>query len=103
MVEAPDRFPAITTARAGPDGTVCVQRIGDVAAIDPLALNASDRSDFFGGARRDVLDGSGRYLGTITLLDRLRIFRIVGDAIYGAQRDDDGVEHVVRLRLTRGK
>lgn len=101
QVDAPERFPAVTAARAGPDGTIWVQRMGPVEAIDPMAINAPDRADFFGGQTWDVLDDAGRFLGSITLPPRFRIFHITSDAIYGAARDDDGVERVVRLALHR--
>lgn len=101
MVEAPPLLPAITTVRAGPRGTLWVQRMGDVALADPMALNASERADFFGGPAWDVLDGEGRYLGTLALPPRFRVFRITDAAILGAVRDDDGVERVVRLALRR--
>lgn len=102
MVEAPPRFPAITAVKPGPDGTIWVQRMGPAATIDPMAVNAPDRADFFGGTTWDVLDRDGVRLGSIAMPPRFRIFRITSDAIYGAARDDDGVEHVVRLRLRRG-
>lgn len=70
-------------------------------SADPMALNASERADFFGGADWDVLDGEGRYLGTPTLPPRFRVFRITADAVLGAARDEDGVERVVRLELRR--
>ncbi|HSA54704.1 MAG TPA: 6-bladed beta-propeller [Gemmatimonadaceae bacterium] len=102
QTEAPPAFPAITAVKAGPDGTIWVQRMGSVATIDPMAINAPDRAEFFGGDTWDVLDGDGRWLGTIELPGRFRIMRITDDAIYGAARDDDGVERVLRLRLRRG-
>jgi hypothetical protein len=40
-------------------------------------------------------------MGTLVLPSRFRIFRIVDDAIYGAARDENGVERVLRLRLRR--
>lgn len=102
MVEAPPLFPSITAVRAGPGGTIWVQRMGDVAAIDPMAINAAERSDFFGGATWDVLEGDGSYAGSIELPPRFRVFRISNGAIYGAARDEDGVERVMRLVLQRG-
>jgi hypothetical protein len=101
MVEAPERLPAITAVRAGPDGTTWVQRMGPVSSIDPMAINAPDRPDFFGGPVWDVLDRDGRFMGTLVLPSRFRIFRIVDDAIYGAARDENGAERVLRLRLRR--
>ena len=102
MVEAPPIFPSITAVRAGPGGTIWVQRMGDVASIDPMAINAAERSDFFGGSTWDVLEGDGSYAGSIELPPRFRIFRVTDDAIYGAARDEDGVEQVLRLALRRG-
>jgi hypothetical protein len=102
QVEAPPRFPAITAVKAGPDGSIWVQRMGPVRAIDPMAINAPDRADFLGGSIWDVLDKDGHRLGAITLPARFRIFRILPDAVYGAARDDNGVEHIERLRLQRG-
>lgn len=101
QVEAPPRFPAITTVRAGPDNTIWVQRMGPVESIDPMAINAPDRADFLGGSTWHVLDSSGAFIGAIELPGRFRIFRVVGDAIYGAARDDDGVERIVRLKVQR--
>ena len=101
QVEAPPHFPAITTVRAGPDGTTWVQQMGPVESVDPMAINAPDRADFLGGPTWHVLDSDGRFLGAIELPKRFRIFRMRGDAIYGAARDDDGVERIVRLRISR--
>lgn len=100
-VEAPLFFPAITTVRTGPDNTLWVQRMGALADIDPMAINAPDRADFFGGPVWDVLDHEGRFLGTLTLPARFRIFRITADYIYGAARDESGIERILRLRLYR--
>jgi hypothetical protein len=41
-------------------------------------------------------------MGAIEMPRRFRSFRMTDDAIYGAARDDDGVERIVRLRLNRG-
>jgi hypothetical protein len=38
----------------------------------------------------------------IQLPPRFRILRMKDDAIYGAARDVDGVERIVRLRLSTG-
>jgi hypothetical protein len=102
QVEAPAQFPAITAVRAGPRRTIWVQLMGPVETIDPMAINAPDRADFFGGSTWHVLDSSGVFLGAITLPDRFRIFRVVDDVIYGAARDDDGVERIVRVRVAAG-
>jgi hypothetical protein len=100
QVDAPPQFPAITTVRAGPQGTIWVQLMGPVESIDPMAINAPDRADFLGGSTWHVLDSSGTFMGPIELPRRFRIFRMADDVIHGAARDDDGVERIVRLRLT---
>ena len=100
QVEAPLRFPAITAVRAGPRGTIWVQLMGSVENIDPMAINAPDRADFLGGSTWHVLDSTGAFFGKLDLPRRFRLFRSMDDALYGAARDDDGVERIVRLRLT---
>ena len=103
QVEAPPHFPAITAVRAGPRGTIWVQQMGPVESIDPMALNAPDRADFLGGSTWHVLDSSGAFMGAIDLPRRFRIFRMAEDAVYGAARDDDGVERILRLGLRIGQ
>ena len=100
QVEAPPVFPAISTVRAGPRGTIWVQLMGPVESIDHMAINARDRADFLGGSTWHVLDSSGRFRGAIELPPRFRIFRVTDDALYGTARDDDGVERIVKLRLS---
>ena len=102
QVEAPRTFPAITTVRAGPRGTIWVQLMGSVESIDPMAINAPDRADFFGGSTWHVLDAAGEFLGAVELPRRFRIYRVTEEALYGAARDDDGVERIVRVRVTAG-
>jgi hypothetical protein len=101
QVTAPESFPAITAVRAGPDGTIWVQLMGAVETIDPMAMFAPDRADFLGGQTWHVLDRDGVFLGAIEMPPRFRIFRIVDDAIYGAARDSNDVERILRLRLQR--
>ena len=103
QVEAPRTFPSITTVRAGPDGTIWVQLMGPVETIDPMAINAPDRADFLGGSTWHVLDSSGAFLGAIELPRRFRIFRMRDNMIYGAARDDNGVERILRLRVSTGQ
>lgn len=97
----PERLPAITSVRGGPDGTLWVQRMADAASIHPMALNTPDPPVGFGGGSWDVLDPEGRYLGTVELPLRFRLTRIRSDAVYGVLRDGMDVEKVARLRLER--
>ena len=98
-VEPPARLPAVTSVAAGPHGTVWVQRLGDVADVHPMALNTPDPPTGWGGGTWDVLDARGRFLGSVELPPRLRVLRIVGDAVYGVRTDALDVEHVVRVRV----
>ena len=100
-VEAADPLPTLTSVRAGPDGTVWVQRMGAVEDVHPMALNSPDPPVAFGGPTWDVLDRDGRYLGSVDLPPAFRVVRITEDAIYGIQWDDFGVQRLVRLRLRR--
>lgn len=100
-VVAPQVFPAITGIRGGPDNTLWVQRMGDITAVDPMSINATDRSDWLGGPEWDVFDGDGRHLGTIVLPHRMRITHITDTHVYGVRKDAMDVERVVRLVLQR--
>jgi hypothetical protein len=97
----PEHLPAITALRSGPDGTLWVQQMGSVALTDPFAVNASDRTGWLGGPIWHVLDTQGRYLGAVELPARFNLLRITNDALYGVLKDDQDVEHVVRLTLHR--
>jgi hypothetical protein len=97
----PEFLPAFTALRAGPGGTLWVQLTRDVASIDPMALNAQDRTAWLGGPTWHVLDAEGRFLGEVTLPPRTAVLRIKENAIYGVQKDEQDVEHVVRLDLEK--
>jgi hypothetical protein len=97
----PEHLPAITALRSGPDGTLWVQQMGDIALLDPFAVNASDRTGWLGGPIWHVLDVQGRFLGAIELPARFNLLRITDDALFGVLKDVQDVEHVVRLTLLR--
>ena len=46
-----ETVPAVTGVRSGPEGTVWVQRMGEVGAVRPFALNSPDHPEWLGGAR----------------------------------------------------
>lgn len=100
-VESPEWLPAITGIHAGPENTIWVQRMGDVASIDPMSINANDRVDGLGGPQWDVFDVQGERLGMVRLPDRFRIRRIVGETVYGVAKDALDREAVTRLRLVQ--
>ena len=98
----PSLLPAVTSVRGGPEGTLWVQRMGDVRDVHPMTLNGSDPPTGFGGREWDVMDAQGRYLGSVELPPRFRLLTITGDALYGVRRGELDVEEVLRLRLERG-
>jgi hypothetical protein len=97
-----ETLPALAALQAGPDETLWVQRMGDVAAIDPMVINTNDRTDGMGGRSWDVFDAGLRYLGSVELPARFRILRFRGDTIWGVRKDEFDVELVEWLELIRG-
>jgi len=95
----PDQLPGITGLLAGPDGTLWVQRMGEVGDIDPMAVNAPDRTSWLGGAIWDVFASDGHYLGIVRLPRGIRVTAIRGSRLYGIGRDESGADRVVRLAL----
>lgn len=47
----------------------------------------------------DVFDAEGRLLGAAQLPPRFTPLRTHGDAVYGVERDELGVNHVLRVRV----
>ncbi|HEU0016630.1 MAG TPA: 6-bladed beta-propeller [Longimicrobium sp.] len=47
-----------------------------------------------------VFDGDGRRVGTATLPRRVRLSAVRADRAYGVETDEDGVQRVVRFRVT---
>lgn len=100
-VDYPDHLPVLTTVRAGPEGTIWVQREGGMANVHPMALNTPDPPTGWGGEAWDVLDGDGVLQGTVALSPGTRVTRILPDRIVGVRRDALGQDVVVVWRLLR--
>jgi hypothetical protein len=98
----PPVLPVLTDLAAGPDGTLWVQRAGDLRAAHPMALNTPDPPRGWGGATWDVLDRDGRYLGAVEMPPRFRMTALGDDWILGVQADPRNVDAVVLLALHRG-
>jgi len=91
-----DFFPVYASLMGGPDNTLWVQRFPVemlAAADEQLDLENLTAPDW------DVFDGQGRLLGRVTLPERFNGMRVVGRSIYGVQRDELDVQHVVRLTM----
>ena len=100
-VPYPAVMPVLSTVRAGPAGTIWVQRVDGAADAHPMAINTPDPPTGWGGARWDVLDGNGAYLGTVTLSPRTRVTRVLDDRVVGVRWDELDREEVVVWRLVR--
>ena len=89
-------FPVYANLMAGPDNTLWVQHFPNIAATlesaEPDLQNLTS-PDW------DVFDSQGRLLGAVTLPERFNGVRAAGNAIYGVQRDELDVQHVVRLTV----
>ncbi|HSM04027.1 MAG TPA: hypothetical protein VK858_05375 [Longimicrobiales bacterium] len=101
-VVEPAVLPVLTDLAAGPDGTLWVQRAGDLRAAHPMATNTPDPPRGWGGATWDVLDREGRYLGSVELPPRFRLTALGEDVVLGVQADPRNVDAVVLLTLHRG-
>ena len=93
-------FPAFATLFGGPDGTLWVQRALQVSSFEPdeiagFGLHAIAAPEY------DIFDREGRYLGILTPPGDLSPFLSRGEYLYGVQRDDLGVQYVVRHRVAR--
>jgi len=98
-VISPDRMPAVTALVGDPDGSLWVQRMGEVSSVHPMALNAPEPPRGWGGTHWDILDGEGRWIRSVTLPARFRLMVIQGGFLFGVQRTGLDEEMVVRMRI----
>lgn len=95
-MEFADHYPAFAQLLLGPEGTLWVQRIQTADQVqDPADFDPQD----LGSPDWDVFDGEGRYLGVVTMPGRFQPLRLVGDVLYGVERDEYDVQSVVGYRL----
>src|SRR5690606_18419581 len=97
LVEFADDYPAYASILGGPDNTIWVQhvRTADQVEREGGTFDAQD----MGAPDWDVFDDDGRFLGTLTLPARFQPLRVIGQHVYGVQRDELDVQYVVRLRI----
>jgi len=95
-----ETWPAFTQLRAGPDGTLWVQRIRNFDDLTDEQLESFNPTLDQGSATWDVFDSEGKYLGVIELPDRFTPFTVNGDLCYGVLRDDFDVQYVLVLQIT---
>ena len=95
-----DHYPVFASLFGGPNGSVWVQHARDVSSLEVDDMARFDVRAF-GASRWDVLDHEGRFLGTIETPAGFDPIVSTDEAIYGVERDDLGVQYVVRLRVLR--
>jgi hypothetical protein len=97
-VDVPERLPAFTDLHAGQD-VFWVQRMGAVGD-DPSFVNVALNNAWLGGHEWDVFDADGRFRGTVSVPDGVRITRIIPGGALGLHKDSLGVHRVVRLGVS---
>lgn len=90
MWPVPDRKPAHSRLLAGPDGQLWV---GAAA----LSMYLEEPVSW------DVFDGDGRWLGTVAMPDRFRLYHIGRDDVTGVWSDDSDVEHIRVYPIIRSR
>ena len=96
-MEFAEHYPAFAQLLLGPSGTLWVQRIQTAGQVeDPAEFDPQD----LGSADWDVFDAEGRYLGMVTMPTRFQPVRLVGDVLYGVERDEFDVQSVVGYRVS---
>lgn len=96
-----EQFPIFTSLHSGPDGTIWVQRFENIAATSGIDESGFSPEYDVGAKEWDVFDATGRFLGVVEMPSRFTAFQFVGEEIYGVQRDELDVQHVLKLSLNR--
>jgi hypothetical protein len=95
-----EHYPVYAELFGGPDGTIWVRHAKDVSSMNDSDLEAFDVRAV-GASTYDVFDSEGRFMGVVATPDGFEPLRSRGEYVYGVDRDDLGVENVVRLRVLR--
>jgi hypothetical protein len=95
-----DTYPVLPSVVAHRDGEVWVQRVRGVDAMADGVGGDFDPQDL-GDRHWDVFDAAGRYLGVLSFPERFAFMRVVGNRVYGVERDSLDVQRIVRMRVVR--
>ncbi|MGH7926511.1 MAG: hypothetical protein ACREQV_01790 [Candidatus Binatia bacterium] len=95
----PERLPAFTGFTAGPEGTIWVRGVSPIDSMTAHVLQPRLPLREFWSSTWEIFSRNGRFLGEITLPLNFTLHTIEGSYIYGVERDDWGVQRVVRLRI----
>lgn len=99
IVNFAEYYPAFLQFLSGPEGTIWVQHVADIAAMSDEELANFNPLLSLGGSRWDVFEDEGRFLGPLQMPTRFQPVRFENDRIYGIWRDDLDVQHVMVLRV----
>lgn len=99
----PSAKPFFTDVLVGRDGTIWVLR--ELASRPRVSIQATRRDSepqvtWSADREFDVFAPDGRYYGRVPAPEHATIRVIDGTTLWGVVRDDDGVESIVRYRLT---
>jgi hypothetical protein len=94
----PEFAPAFTALAPGPEGTLWVQRALPVDSMTGAILQGAPLRAF-AGSMWEVYSREGRPLGVVTVPHGFTLLKIRGQHVYGRQRGEFDVQHVVRLRI----
>lgn len=97
-----DHYPAFASIRGGPEGSIWVQHLQVPSDLTPEEREGFDPRLGFGSSAWDVFDVEGQFLGVLEFPPRYQPLRVEGERIFGLQRDELDVQHVVILELRRG-
>lgn len=95
-----DHYPAYAELFGGPEGAIWVRHGREIPSLDRDDMGNFDVRGV-GAPDYDVFDDAGRFLGTVLTPRRFEPVLTHNDRIYGVERDELGVQHVVRLRIVR--
>ncbi|MEN8144455.1 MAG: 6-bladed beta-propeller [Gemmatimonadota bacterium] len=97
-----DVFPVFNQFRAGPSGSVWVQRLMTPTELVALEgeINLQGGGNL-GGPDWDVFDSEGRLMGQVMMPDKYRLVSFTGDKILGVWRDEFDVQYVRILRVVQ--
>lgn len=95
----PERRPALTGFTGGPEGTIWVRGALPIDSMTAHIFQPRWPLREFWSPNWEVFSWAGRFLGEVVLPPRFTLFKIRGSHIYGMERDELGVQRVVRLRI----
>jgi hypothetical protein len=95
----PQQLPMFTGLASGPEETLWVRGVLPVDSMTHEIVTSGSALSALARHEWRVFARDGQFLGGIMLPPRFTFFKIRGTHIYGMERDDLGVQRVVRLQI----